>query len=63
MQTINFQPIFDYIDQRLSPLELGMAEIRQDIREVKTQVANLATDVKELRQEFTILKHDFYKLN
>ena len=63
MQTINFQPIFDYIDQRLSPLELGMAEILQDIRDVKTQVANLATHVKELLHEFTNLKHGVYKLN
>ncbi len=57
MNEINFQPIFDYIDNALKEQSLVL---RDEIRVVQTQVANLAHTVGEMRQELQVssYRHD-----
>lgn len=58
MQEINFQPVFDYIDQNsvvlkeeiLSAVDLRLVEIRTDI-------ANLSGQMKDFREEMLISSH------
>lgn len=52
MEPINFQPIFDYIDRAIQDLKTELTtlirtEIRSEMGEVKTQIANLSAQVKK----------------
>lgn len=47
MAPINFQPIFDYIDQSINPLKEEIAELRDDVRLIKSTVAQILTDMKD----------------
>jgi|GEM_PF-2766411 len=51
MADINFQPIFNYIDQAVIPIKEEIAELRADMRLVKTTVVNMAGDIKTLKEE------------
>ncbi len=58
MEQINFQPVFDYIDKNNSILKEDiMVEVRSGISGIKTAVADLASDVKSLREEVKSSHH------
>lgn len=58
MSDTNFQPIFDYIDQSAAALKADIsAELRQEIGEVKTSVANLSAQVKKYHEEMLVSGH------
>ena len=62
MSEINFQPIFDYVDKAL---EIALDEQKEGLVAlmderffvVNTQIANLATEVKDMRQEMYASNH------
>ncbi len=62
MNAINFQPIFDYLDNhfKITLKEEIMSEVRAEFREVKTTLANLAADVKKHNEEFAVTN---YRMN
>lgn len=58
MTEINFQPVFDYIDQNNVVLKEDiLLEVREEIRPLKTAIANLAGDVKTIKEEMVISNH------
>ncbi len=58
MTDINFQPIFDYIDQNNIVLEESiMTKVRTELREMKASIANLVTEVKIIKDELIISNH------
>lgn len=59
MKKIDFQPIFDYIDENSKRLREDLmsevrSEIRKEIGEVKTAIANLTSDVQSLTEEMIV---------
>jgi hypothetical protein len=57
MSDINFQPIFNYIDNSIRPLNEQFGEFRHELSDVKVQVANLAHELSEMRQELHVSNH------
>ncbi len=62
MADSNFQPIFDYIDRLEARLEerlvLKMNDvIREEMGDLKTSVANLAAQVKQIHDELLVSGH------
>lgn len=58
MADINFQPIFDYIDQNNQVLkEEIMVEVRSELRGMKTNITNLVTEVKNIKDQLIISNH------
>ena len=52
MSDINFQPVFDYIDSNNKILrEDIMTEVRMEMSDVKTALANLSSQVLNYHQE------------
>jgi hypothetical protein len=52
MSDINFQPIFDYIDESNKTLKTDlkqelMTEVRGELGDIKTSIANLSAQVKK----------------
>ena len=62
MSKTNFQPIFDHIDTSIAPLKDDIAEIKADLRMVKTNLANLAGKVDTLTKEVAISNHRVKRL-
>lgn len=62
MSDTNFQPIFDYIDQAISPLKDDIATIKVDLADVKTSVANLSAQVKKYHEEMLVSGHRIDRL-
>lgn len=55
MTEINFQPVFDYLDEKLeSHKEEIMTAVRAELYDIKTNLANLAGEVKDFREEMKI---------
>ncbi len=58
MADMNFQPIFDYIDQNSQKLKQDiMIEVRGELSGMKISLANLSADVKGLREEMAVANH------
>jgi hypothetical protein len=58
MPDTNFQPIFDYIDQNNQVLEENiMVKVRAELRDMKSNIANLVTDVKSIKDELLVSNH------
>lgn len=56
MTEINFQPVFDYIDQNNHVLKEDILfEVRAGLREIRTDVANLAGQVKDFHDEMSVM--------
>ncbi len=62
MADINFQPVFDYIDQSILPLKEDILTVKNDMREVKTAVANLSTEAKNYNEELLVSGHRLDRL-
>lgn len=63
MADINFQPIFDYIDQNNHTLkEEIVVAVRAELREIKTTIANMATDIRTLKEEMFVANHRIRRL-
>jgi uncharacterized coiled-coil DUF342 family protein len=63
MTDINFQPIFDYIDESNAKLkEEILTEVRSELRDVKTAVANLSGQVKQYHEEMLVSGHRIDRL-
>lgn len=63
MSDTNFQPIFDYIDQSNKQLKEDiLSEVREEIRDVKTSVANLSAQVKKYHEEMLVSGHRIDRL-
>ena len=57
MSEINFQPVFDYIDQSISPLKEDILSLKNDMGDVKTSLANLSAQVKKYHEEMLVSGH------
>jgi len=63
MSDTNFQPIFDYIDEsNKKQKEEILNEIKIDITDVKTAVANLSSQVKKYHEEMLVSGHRIDRL-
>lgn len=63
MTQINFQPIFDYIDQNNQVLkEEIMVEVRAELRGINTRIDNLTGQVKKFNDEMLISGHRLDRL-
>ncbi len=64
MTEINFQPVFDYLENEFKP-ELKKelrAEIREEFSGPITSIANLAGEIKSLREDMKISNHRVTRL-
>jgi uncharacterized coiled-coil DUF342 family protein len=59
MSDINFQPIFDYIDESSAKLK---EDLRIDLTDVKTSIANLSAQVKKYHEEMLVSGHRIDRL-
>lgn len=57
MTQIDYQPIFDYIDNSINPIKEGVVEINDRLRNVETAVSNLVGENKAFREELLISNH------
>ncbi len=62
MSDVNFQPIFDYIDESNKKLkeelkEEILTEVRSEFGDIKTAVANLSGQVKKYHEEMLVSGH------
>ncbi len=63
MSDINFQPVFDYIDQNNQVLgEQILGHVDEQLREVKTSIDNLSSQVKTYHEEMLISGHRLDRL-
>ena len=63
MADINFQPIFDYIDGSNKGLKEGlMTEMRTELKDIKTSIANLSAQVKKYHEEMLVSGHRIDRL-
>lgn len=62
MSDINFQPIFDYIDQAITPLREDIAALQSDMTDLKGSVANLSAQVKKYHEEMLVSGHRIDRL-
>lgn len=67
MDQINFQPIFSYIDEANKQLkedlkEEIMTEVRAELKDVKTAVANLSHQVQKYHEEMLVSGHRLDRL-
>lgn len=57
MEQIDFTPVFEHIDKAVrNSKEETTSELKNEIKEVRSELANVAFDVKELRKELASLK-------
>lgn len=66
-QEINFQPIFDYIDESAKNLEERLVKkientIQFEVRDVKASIANLSFQVKKYHEEMLGTGHRIDRL-
>ncbi len=57
METINFQPIFDYIDYSINPLKSDTRRIDKKVDAIQITVDKLVQDNKTFREELLISSH------
>jgi len=58
MTDINFQPVFDYLDDNGKKLKEGIfTEVRSEMAEVKTSIANLSAQVKKYHEKIKLLNN------
>ncbi len=67
MSDTNFQPIFDYIDQNSQKLKTELkeeilSEVRNEIGDLKTSIANLSVQVKNYHEEMLVSGHRIDRL-
>ncbi len=63
MSDSNFQPIFDYIDQSNKTLkEEILTEVRIELGDIKTSIANLSAQVKQYHEEMLVSGHRIDRL-
>lgn len=63
MSDINFQPIFDYIDESNKALKEDLLmEVRGEMRDVKSAIANLSAQVKKYHEEMLVSGHRLDRL-
>ena len=67
MADINFQPIFDYIDDSNKGLKEDlkeglMTEMRTELKDIKTSIANLSAQVKKYHEEMLVSGHRIDRL-
>ena len=63
MADINFQPVFDYIDNVKKELRDELiADVRQEMNEVKTSISNLSQQVKKYHEEMLVSGHRIDRL-
>jgi hypothetical protein len=55
MNEINFKPLFEYLDKKFGQVEADIAEVKSDVRVLKTAVDGLAKLVKDFRDEHIII--------
>ncbi|MFA5991165.1 MAG: hypothetical protein WC794_02895 [Candidatus Doudnabacteria bacterium] len=54
----DFQPIFDYIDKSNQDLKkVVVSEVREELSDVKTAIANLSSQVKKYHEEMMVSGH------
>ena len=60
---MDFQPIFDYIDQNSIKLKEDiMTEVREEIRPIKTTLANVMAEMEGIRTDNAIANHRIKRL-
>ena len=62
MTDINFQPIFDYLDNSIWGLKTSlkkeiMTEVRAELSDIKTAIANLSGQVQGYHNEMLVSGH------
>jgi len=62
MSDINFQPIFDYIDNSIRPLHDQFGEFRNELRDVKVQLANISHRIQIFEDESQVSKYRLDRL-
>jgi uncharacterized coiled-coil DUF342 family protein len=67
MSDINFQPIFDYIDQNNQVLEdeiMGKVRtvLQEELGDIKTSITNLSAQVKQYHEEMLVSGHRIDRL-
>ena len=56
MAEINFQPVFDYFDQKeVNILDAVKIMIQEEVRPLRTDVANLAGQVQDFHDEMAVM--------
>lgn len=59
----NFQPIFKYLDKMEIRIKEDLIDvIHKELRPVKTAIANLAGEVRQIREENAVANHRFKRL-
>ena len=62
MEQIDFTPVFEHIDKAArNSKEETTSELKNEVKEVRSELANVAFDVKELRKELASLKDSLPK--
>lgn len=63
MADINFQPVFDYIDEAKKEIKEDVrVELRAELRDVKTSISNLSSQVKKYCEEMLVSGHRIDRL-
>ena len=57
MTDVNFQPIFDYIDEKHSEVVTKLDELQGTVHQLQASVDGLAKLVKDFRDEHIVIHH------
>ena len=62
MDNINFQPVFEYMDEKFDEVKQDIAEVKQDVRQLKISVDGIVKIVKNHSEEIVVINHRLDKL-
>ena len=63
MSDVNFQPVFDYIDQAKNEIKEDiLTEVKAELGDVKTSIANLSSQVQKYHEEMLVSGHRIDRL-
>jgi len=62
MPETNFQPIFEYMDERFKDVRDDISKVRKDVRQLKVSVDSVIRTVKNHTEEIIVINHRLDKL-